>query len=131
MCLCVIQRFRVLRGINRFNAPHFAARPAVACICDCVFRTILLHSSFVGLTVARFFLRGINRWCCICSAPAFYCLLHPVEASQSPTTVIVWIQSHGIIMSYLYVRAPALCLADVISSVFFAVFVARPLDRVA
>jgi len=26
--------------------------------------------------------------------------------------------THGIIMSYLYVRAPALCLADVISSVF-------------
>jgi len=52
------------------------------------------------------YLRGIDRWCCICSAPAFmcYCLLHPVEASQSS------VDCHR-----------------VFRTVFNVVFVARPL----
>jgi len=34
-------------GLTGSNAPHFAARPALACILT-VFRTILLCGSFVG-----------------------------------------------------------------------------------
>jgi len=47
---------------NRFNAPHFAARPALACVNLTVFRTVLLcgSGSFVGLTVVCVFAA-----CCI------------------------------------------------------------------
>ena len=68
-------------GTNRFNAPYFAARPALACVFDCFF--VLFYYRFRVLRgINRFFvtvfvlfyytifLRGINRWCCICSAPA-------------------------------------------------------------
>jgi len=87
---------------NRFNAPHFAARPALACVnFDC-----FSHHFTMRFRV----LRGINRCVCFC------CLLHPVEA-PSRLRLSSCGSSHT---RHLYValvaRLLAFCVSDMLNA---------------